>query len=811
MRITRRFTAEGRSPYAGIEFAQRNSEIRNPDGTSVFRQDGIAVPAEWSSVAVDILAQKYFRKSGVPQVGPDGKPLLDKDGQPVLGGERDARQVFHRLAGCWTHWGERYGYFDTPADGGAFYDELCHMLAAQIAAPNSPQWFNTGLHWAYGIAGPAQGHYYVDPGSGTLTRATSAYERPQPPALLHPVRQRRPGQRRRHHGPVGPRGAHLQVRLGHRLQLLGPPRRERAALRRRQVLRPDVLPQDRRPGGRGDQVGRHHAARGQDGLPRPRPPGHRGVHQLEGGRGAEGGRAGGRLAAGQAPAQGAACQAATRRRLDRGRPASRTPGCARPCARRARPSCPRPTSRRRSSWPPRACTEIDFAEYDTDWDSEAYLTVSGQNSNNSVRVPNAFMEAVDKDGDWELTRRTDGKVAQDDPGRASCGTRSPTPPGPAPTRACSSTRPSTSGTPARRTAGSTPPTRAREYMFLDDTACNLASLNLLKFLRPRRRASTSRASATPAGCGRWCSRSACSWRVPEPGHRPEELRLPHARPGLRQPGHPADAQGIPYDSPRPRPSAARSRPSCTARPTRPRPRSPGTWARSRLRQEPGAHAARHPQPPAGRLQRARRRVRGLTITPDGHRPRALPAAAPAGRARDLGPGAGAGQSHGFRNAQVTVLAPTGTIGLVMDCDTTGIEPDFALVKFKKLAGGGYFKIINQSLPVALRALGYPPNQIEEIVDYCVGRRTLDGAPASTTTRSGPRASTTRGWPRSRPRSRAPSRSSSSSTPGRSARAMSPRSSGSTTRSWPSGTATCSARSASRRPRSRPPTTSAAAP
>src|SRR5215468_7371028 len=184
MRISRRFTAEGQSPYAGIEFAQRTSEIRNPDGTTVFRQEDIAAPAEWSSVAVDILAQKYFRKSGVPQHGADGKPLLDKDGRPVLGGERDARQVFHRLAGCWTHWGERYGYFESPTDARAFYDELCHMLAAQIAAPNSPQWFNTGLFWAYGLTGPAQGHHYVDPESGVLTRAASAYERPQPHACF---------------------------------------------------------------------------------------------------------------------------------------------------------------------------------------------------------------------------------------------------------------------------------------------------------------------------------------------------------------------------------------------------------------------------------------------------------------------------------------------------------------------------------------------------------------------------------------------------------------------------------------------------
>ncbi len=182
MRVARRFTREGQSPYAGIQFDQRVSEIKNPDGSTVFRQDGISVPAGWSAVATDILAQKYFRKSGVPQYAPDGKPLLDRDGRPVLGGERDARQVFHRLAGCWMHWGEKYGYFDTPSDARAFYDELCYMLAAQVAAPNSPQWFNTGLHYAYGLSGPAQGHHYVDPDTGILTRASSAYERPQPHA-----------------------------------------------------------------------------------------------------------------------------------------------------------------------------------------------------------------------------------------------------------------------------------------------------------------------------------------------------------------------------------------------------------------------------------------------------------------------------------------------------------------------------------------------------------------------------------------------------------------------------------------------------
>ncbi|MCG3135746.1 MAG: hypothetical protein HMLKMBBP_03502 [Planctomycetes bacterium] len=182
MKIDRRFTRSGGSPYDGIEFVKRTSEIRNPDGSTVFKAEGIDVPAAWSQVAVDILAQKYFRRAGVPQKGPDGQPVLDREGKPVLGGERDARQVFHRLAGCWTHWGHEYGYFDTRDDAQAFYDELCHMLAAQVCAPNSPQWFNTGLNWAYGITGPAQGHCFVDPESKELRLASSAYERPQPHA-----------------------------------------------------------------------------------------------------------------------------------------------------------------------------------------------------------------------------------------------------------------------------------------------------------------------------------------------------------------------------------------------------------------------------------------------------------------------------------------------------------------------------------------------------------------------------------------------------------------------------------------------------
>ncbi|MGH7232212.1 MAG: adenosylcobalamin-dependent ribonucleoside-diphosphate reductase, partial [Nitrospiraceae bacterium] len=182
MRIERRFTRPGQSPYEGITFSKRSSEIRNPDGSTVFKLENIDTPSQWSQLAVDILAQKYFRKAGVPQVGPDGRPLIGADGKPAPGGETDARQVFHRLAGCWTSWGKTHGYFNTEEDASAFYDELCHMLARQMAAPNSPQWFNTGLHYAYGLSGPSQGHYYIDPNTHDMVKATNAFEHPQPHA-----------------------------------------------------------------------------------------------------------------------------------------------------------------------------------------------------------------------------------------------------------------------------------------------------------------------------------------------------------------------------------------------------------------------------------------------------------------------------------------------------------------------------------------------------------------------------------------------------------------------------------------------------
>ncbi len=307
MRIERHFTTAGVSPYELIPFATTKSEIRNPDGSVVFSLDNIEVPAAWSQVAADVLAQKYFRKAGVParlkRVEEESVPsflwrsVADETALGALpkaeryGSEISAKQVFDRLAGAWAYWGWKAGDFEGEDDARAYYDEMRFMLARQIAAPNSPQWFNTGLHWAYGVDGPSQGHYYVDFETGRARQVEVRLRASAAARLLHPVRRRRPRQRGRHHGPLGPRGAALQIRLRNGLELLGAARREREAFGRRALVRPHVLPQDRRPGGGRDQVRRHDPARGQDGRGRRRPPGHRILYRLEGEGGAEGRRA----------------------------------------------------------------------------------------------------------------------------------------------------------------------------------------------------------------------------------------------------------------------------------------------------------------------------------------------------------------------------------------------------------------------------------------------------------------------------------------------------------------------------------------
>ena len=288
MRIARRYTKEGQSPYADIAFRLTESEIRNPDGSVVFRAEGVEVPAFWSQVAADVLAQKYFRKAGVParltkveeetvpswlwRSSADEAALAALPEKERSTGEHSSKQVFERLAGTWTYWGWKGGYFDSEADAHAFFDELVYMLAMQMAAPNSPQWFNTGLYWAYGIDGPSQGHFYVDFKTGKLVKSKSAYEHPQPHAcFIQSIAD----------DLVNEGGImDLWVREA-RLFKYGSGTGSNFSQLRGEG--------ERLSGGGRHQVGRHHAPRRQDGDRRHRTPRRRAIHRLEGDRGAEGG------------------------------------------------------------------------------------------------------------------------------------------------------------------------------------------------------------------------------------------------------------------------------------------------------------------------------------------------------------------------------------------------------------------------------------------------------------------------------------------------------------------------------------------
>ncbi len=429
MHIARRFTTAGQDPYGSVPFRNATSEIRNPDGSVVFQAEGIEVPAEWSQVACDIIAQKYFRKAGVParlaQVEEDGVPswlwrrMADAAAMAALpedqryGGETDAREVFDRMAGTWTYWGWKGGYFDAEEDACAFYDEIRLMLARQMGAPNSPQWFNTGLYWAYGIDGPAQGHYYVDYRSGELTASTSAYEHPQPHACFIQsvaddlvneggimdlwVREARifkygsgsgsnfsklRGDGERLSGGGRSSGLMSFLRIGDRAAgaiKSGGTTRRAAKMVIVDIDHPDI-----------EAFIDWKVVEEQK------------VAALV---------AGSKLAARHLNLVMAACH-------------QQPEGAADPCDPAQNPALKREIRAARRAMIPENCiqrviqfarqgyTAIDLRTYDTDWDSEAYLTVAGQNSNNSVRVSNEFLDRVAADGPWELTRRTDGKVAK---------------------------------------------------------------------------------------------------------------------------------------------------------------------------------------------------------------------------------------------------------------------------------------------------------------------------------------------------------------------------------------------------------------
>ena len=796
MKINRYFTKSGQSPYEGIPFEPRKSEIRNPDGSTVFLMENVMVPAAWSQVATDILAQKYFRKAGLTGNGVTGngsqatgkgkKKASDRNTatpqhrntetdlspqpsalstQPA-DHETDSRQVFHRLAGCWRHWGEQHGYFDTEADAQAFYDELCHMLAKQISAPNSPQWFNTGLNFAYGITGPAQGHYYVDPKSGHVEKSTNAYERPQPHAcfilsvtddLVNEggikdlwTREARifkngsgvgtnfskvRGSNEKLSGGGKSSGLMSFLRVGDRSAgsiKSGGTTRRAAKMVCLDLDHPDIeefinwkVKEEQKVAAlvTGSALNNLHLNRiikacyATDGI------------TVLGSYG---------IGEAQPDASGRNTATPQHRNTDSTLDTQHSILNANP---RTNPALKYAIAEAKAANIPlnyiqrviqlaeQGFTAIDFPVYDTGYESEAYNTVSGQNSNNSVRIPNEFFRAVEKDEDWNLTHRISRKTAKtlkarelwDDICNAAWNCADPG-------IQYDSTINEWHTCPADGRINASNP--CSEYMFLDDTACNLASINLVKFHNPE--TGEFDVEGYKHAIKLWTVVLEISVLMAQfPSKDIARLSYEFRTLGLGYAnlGALLMQMGIPYNSPQGFAIAGALTAilggesyAASAEMAKEQGPFPG-YERNKdnmLRVIRNHRRAAYCSAPA--------EYEGLTVLPVGIDPDECPiellrAAREAwDKALDLG------NESGYRNAQVTVLAPTGTIGLIMDCDTTGIEPDFALVKFKKLAGGGYFKIINQSLPPALRKLGNNDDQIDDMIAYCLGRKTLRDAP-----------------------------------------------------------------------------------
>ncbi len=743
MRITRLFTKPNESPYATIKFRKASSEIKNPDGSVVFRLDDLNVPADWSQVACDVLAQKYFRKAGVPKKlkkfeendvpswlwrsVPDKAAKSDEPEGESMGGETDTRQVFDRMAGTWAYWGWKGGFFDSEEDAHAYHDEMRYMLATQMGAPNSPQWFNTGLYWAYGIDGPAQGHSYVDYKTGELTKSGSAYERPQPHAcFIQSIDD----------DLVNEGGImDLWVREARLFKYGSGTGTNFSALRSES--------EGLSGGGKSSglmsflKIGDRAAGAIKSGGTTRRAAkmvvvdiDHPDVEQFISWKVQEEQKvaamvAGSRLTNKNLNKVMKACQEGDGE--DRFDP-KKNPALKKAVLDSRRAMIPENYVQRVIQFARQGYTEIDFPEFNTDWDSEAYLTVAGQNSNNTVRVSNDFLERVLGDGDWELIRRTDGKVAERvrardlwekigysawasaDPGLQFDTTINDW-------HTCPE---------SGRINASNP---CSEYMFLDNTACNLASLNLMAFANDD--------NSFNVGSFEYAVRvwtitleisvmmaQFPSARIAELSHGFRTLGL-----GFANIGSYLMAAGIAYDS-----DAGRA--ICGAISALLTGQAYATSAEMAAQMGAFPHFEENREPMLRAIRNHRRAALGaetgyedLSVQPVALIAAQNPDKALARAATEVWEKAlEMGEADGFRNAQVTVIAPTGTIGLVMDCDTTGIEPDFALVKFKKLAGGGYFKIINRMVPRALRALGYSEAEIEDMAAYAVGHATLKDAP-----------------------------------------------------------------------------------
>ncbi len=662
LRFKRVFSEEGKSPFDLIEYEKRTSIIREPDGTVVFEMKDIEIPKSWSQVATDIIAQKYFRKTGVPQINADGSPKKNADGSPMLGPETSAKQTIHRLAGTWRYWGERYGYFATPKDAEIFYDELVVMLLRQMAAPNSPQWFNTGLHWAYNINSGAQGHYYVDPDTGVMTRAKDAYSHPQPHAcFIQSVKD----------DLVGEGG----------------------------IM--DLWTREARLFKYGSGTGTNFSNLRGSGEP------------LSGG-----GRSSGLMS--------------WLKIGDRAAGAIKSGGTTRRAAKMVIVDLDHPDVETFIDWKVKEEQKVAAliaAGYPSDYEGEAYQTIAGQNSNNSVRVPHKFMDAVKNGSSWNLTWRTDGSVcktlkARDlwdkiafaawacaDPGVQYDGTINEW-------HTCPE---------SGRINGSNP---CSEYMFLDNTACNLASLNLKHFFDPH--TSTFDVDGFKHGVRVWTvvlEISVLMAQFPSKEIAQGSFDFRTLGLGYANIGSVLMTSSIPYESEEAYAFAGSVTAIMTAesyKTSAEMAKFLGTFPKFELNREHMLRVMRNHRRAA--FDAPDNEYEKLVVKPIGINPQHAPAYLLAAARESWNEAVEMGEKYGYRNAQTTLLAPTGTIGLLMDCATTGVEPDFALVKFKKLAGGGYFRIVNDAVPMALQQLGYTPSQMQDILNYMRGTADITNAP-----------------------------------------------------------------------------------
>lgn len=648
LQFRRRFTNDAVNVYDMFDYDYRTSVIRNPTGEVVFEMNNVEVPKQWSQIATDILAQKYFRKAGVPQ--PDGS----------TGRETSAKQVAHRLANCWRVWGEKYGYFASEQDAQVFYEELVYSILNQMCVPNSPQWFNTGLYESYGIKGKPQGHYYVDPADGELKKSTSAYERPQPHACFI-----------------------LSV--------------DDDLVNDGGIM--DLWVREARIFKYGSGVGTNYSNLRGEG------------EKLSGGGTSSGLMSFLKIG-------------------DRAAGAIKSGGTTRRAAKMVCLDLDHPEIVEFINWKveeEKKVSALIAAGYASDYEGEAYKTVSGQNSNNSVRIPNSFFEKLKNGEDWELKGRMDGRVMKKVPSKQLWNQIS-----------YAAWRCADPGTQYNTTINEwhTCPEGGEirasnpcsEYMFLDNTACNLASANLMKFYDAEKNYFD--VEGYEYNCRLWTVVLEVSVLMAQfPSKEVAQLSYEYRTLGLGYAnlGTLLMVSGIPYDSEEARAIAGAITAIMTGisyKTSAEMAQALGAFPRYEENKEHMMRVMRNHRLAAYDADE----YENLSLKPQGLKARYCPDYMLKAACKAWDDAVELGEKYGYRNAQSTVIAPTGTIGLVMDCDTTGVEPDFALVKFKKLSGGGYFKIINQSVPVALRNLGYSAKETDAIIKYAVGAASFSGAP-----------------------------------------------------------------------------------